>query len=605
MASQLYTLHKTSPYPLGASYTDKGVRFSVEIGVHTDCGVLIYPHNTSAPVKVPFPSWARAGRICSFELRPIGAKNSQELFSDGSGKGLKYLYYKDNEIFLDPYMQDSSGFGAFGDVTSPFSVVNVDENNVRSGFVPKPYSESIFYMLHVRGYTAHPSSGVKNKGTFRGVIQKLSYIKSLGVTGIIFMPVYEFNELMYAPEMIRKEGEKPGMVNFWGYTGGYYYVPKHAYSASGNPVKEMHEMIDAVHDAGMEVILQFRFVSGMSVRQVGDILRFWRDRYGVDGFQIIGTDLAIDEIMIDPVLYGCKILFDDALTRTDEKYNPEHGFMNIGYMSGIRKFLKGDPNSAPDAAFLIKNCDPVTHPVVFIARQDSMRAFDIVSYNEKHNEENGENGRDGADFNFSWNCGIEGPTRKKAIMDLRKKQLKNAFALLLMSQGTPLIYGGDEFANTQYGNNNPYNQDNATGYVKWTKSAFGQEILELVRSLIKIRSEHASIGSDHALSGRDYLSYGYPDVSMHGEELWRADIGPTSHSFGILYYDKYSDPEADKLIYIIYNMHWETKNIAVPKLKGHRKWELTLTSDEDNKYDHTSVISVVPRSFIILETYVR
>ncbi|MBO4900427.1 MAG: hypothetical protein J5509_09045 [Lachnospiraceae bacterium] len=600
----MYTLHKTVPYPLGAAYTPEGVRFVGEFALDADCGVLIYPESASAPIKIAFPSWAKEGRIRAMEVRFEGRDSISRFLKDSDGRGLKYLFYSGDEVFPDPRMEDSAGFGAFGEVTSCFSRVSTDTCIGNGDHYPIPFHDSVFYMLHVRGYTAHPSSKVKDKGTFRGVIQKLPYIKSLGVTAIILMPVYEFNEIIKLPDMIKKGDEPSGMVNFWGYTDGYYFVPKHAYSATGNPVKEMHEMVEAIHKAGIEVILQFKFPQRFSARDITDLLRFWRTIYNIDGFQLIGGGLPIDDIMSDPLLYGCKILCDDALTRTDEGYNPEHGHMDLGFMTDIRKFLKGDPNSAQAAAFQLRDSDPVSHPIVFIARQDTMRAMDVVSYNEKHNLENGENGLDGADYNYSWNCGIEGTTRKKAVLELRKRQLKNAFALTLLSQGTPLIYGGDEFGNTQFGNNNPYNQDNATGYIKWPSSNFAGEILDFVRKLLDIRHSHPSIGSDHPYTGRDFLSYGYPDISMHGEELWKADIGPTSHSFGILYYDKYNDDKDDRLIYLIYNMHWESKTIAVPKLRKGQKWEISITTDEQNAIDGNK-IQVRPRSIIILETYVR
>ncbi len=606
MTSRIYTLHKTSAYPLGAYKTDKGVRFSFETGTFIKCGVLLYPAGMSAPIKIEFPSWTKEGRICAAEVRFAGT-NIESYLSDSEGRGLRYLFFTDDEIFPDPYMQDSDGFGSFGQVTSPFSRLSTDKYVNEEVFAGTHYSDSLLYMVHVRGYTAHSSSGVKDRGTFRGLIRKLPYIQSLGVTGLILMPVYEFNEIIYAPDIIKKEDDKPVRVNYWGYAGGYYYVPKHAYSASGNPVAEMHEMIDAIHKAGIEVILQFMFKADMTVREITDILRFWRDRYHVDGFQLIGTGLPINDILSDPILYGCKILYDEAISMSGDKINPEHGYLDSGYMTDIRKFLKGDPNSALNASMQFKNADPSTHPIVYIARQDTMRAVDIVSYNEKHNEDNGENGRDGIDYNYSWNCGFEGITRKKSIVELRRKQLKNAFAMLLTSQGTPLIYGGDEFGNTQFGNNNPYNQDNATGYIKWTKSAFGTDILDFVKNLIKIRRSHPSIGADHSFTGRDYLSYGYPDVSMHGEELWRADIGPTSHDFGILYYDRYSDADDKRLIYLIYNMHWETKNIALPKLKGGSRWVIAATTDELNSLENIEDakeslhISIRARSIIILE----
>ncbi|MCR5595044.1 MAG: hypothetical protein K6G12_04295 [Lachnospiraceae bacterium] len=604
MALIPYTINKTVPYPLGAAYTARGVKFVGEFDTDARCGVLIYPESSSTPIKIEFPEWSREGRVCAMEIVFDGRDSVSKLLTDKDGRGLRYLFFSGDEVFPDPRMEDSCGFGEFGSVTSPFSRVSNDTSVSSALRQSVPFSKSVFYMLHVRGYTAHKSSKVKDKGTFSGIIQKLPYIKSLGVTGIILMPVYEFNEIICLPDMLKKGDEPSGMVNFWGYNDGYYFVPKYSFSAKGNPVREMHEMVNAMHDAGIEVILQFKFPSRFSSRDITDVLRFWRTRYDVDGFQLIGGGLPINDIMTDPIVYGCKILCDDALTRNDDLFNPEHGHMDLGFMTDIRKFLKGDPNSAQSAAYQLRDSDPVTNPIVFIARQDTMRAFDIVSYNEKHNLDNGENGIDGADYNYSWNCGIEGVTRKKAITELRKRQLKNAFAMTLLSQGTPLIYGGDEFGNTQFGNNNPYNQDNDTGYIKWPTGSFGTEILDFVKSLIAIRKDHPAVGCDHKLMGRDYLSYGYPDISMHGEELWRADIGPTSHSFGILYYDKYADESDERLLYLIYNMHWETKNIALPKLKNKMEWKVALTTDDTNLIDSTRIV-MNPRSFTLLETYVR
>ena len=316
MTSSPYTLHKTNAYPLGSSYTERGVRFSLECG-SGDCGVLMYPAGSGAPVKIPFPSWSREGRLMSMEVRFTGVDAVNRYLKDPDGRGLRYLFYAGDEIFPDPYMQDSAGFGGFGKVTSPFSRVSTDSYEHRDPFVPEPYSRSLLYMLHVRGYTAHSSSGVRDKGTFRGLIRKLPYIRTLGATGLILMPVYEFNELIYAPDILRGKDEKPAMVNFWGYTDGYYYVPKHSYSASGNPVREMHEMVDAIHEAGMEVILQFMFADGMTVREITDVLRFWRATYDVDGYQLIGGGLPIDEILQDPGYFDDE---DADLTDGDAGY---------------------------------------------------------------------------------------------------------------------------------------------------------------------------------------------------------------------------------------------------------------------------------------------
>ena len=333
-------------------------------------------------------------------------------------------------------------------------------------------------------------------------------------------------------------------------------------------------------------------------------MRFWHSRYNVDGFEPIGSNIPINDILADPYLYNVKVLFNQNVSNAGSDINPNHGFLDYGFMTDMRSFLKGDPNTSYKAAMRIKNNDPAVNPVNFIARQDTMRLFDIVSYNEKHNEANGENGRDGSDINYSWNCGVEGITKKRNINELREKQIKNALSFVLLSKGAPLIYGGDEFGNSQFGNNNPYNQDNETGYIKWSSNKLSKSLIEYTTELISIRKNHPSVYETMSLTGRDPKSYGFPDFSLHGEELWRADLGPTSHSFGVIFNDRYSSGQKDNLIYVIFNMHWEEMNVSLPKLKTQGVWKIKMVTDSENIIlESASEAKLAPRSAMILETY--
>ena len=593
-----YKIKPTHKYPLGAYCTDNGIRVSAEFKPGKECGIILFLDEETEPIKIAFPEWARTGRLVSGEIISLEKSNP---FLSKDGRGVKYLLFEGEDIYLDPYMCDGCGFGDFGVVSSPKSRADISELYEDKEKVYIANNDCIYYMLHVRGYTAHKSSKVSKPGTYQGLISKLGYIRELGATSIILMPVYEFNEIISNPLDSFATGEIGNNINFWGYTEGYYFKPKASFAATNNPNAEFRKLVSEVHKKGMEIILQFWFPDAYSSRKITDVLRFWKNRYCIDGFQLIGSNVPVDDICLDPELYGCKVITEFGINITSDNFNPNHCSIDSSYMIDLRKFLKGDPNSAYQAALRLKTSDPITKPIGFIARQDTMRALDLVSYNEKHNEANGENGRDGADYNFSWNCGYEGITRKKTIISLRERQLKNAWALTLFGQATPLIYGGDEFANTQLGNNNPYNQDNDIGYIKWTNNSLGKEILDFVKQCIKIRNEHPIIHCGFNLTGRDFLSLGYPDVSLHGEELWRADLGPTSHCFGILYFDKYADSNDDRLIYIIYNMHWEEQDIALPKLKSNKGWNVVLTNDINNVYKDKKMIHIAPRSFIILE----
>lgn len=612
METNTYTIKSTESLPLGAAYTDAGVRFASVFNSTCDCGVLIFLKDSNGPLKIPFPEECRHGRIFSMEVCGLGEFDN-------------YLYYEGENIFLDPYMKASFGYGDFGVETKPFSVVSKD-NYIHVNKRPEyKFSECVFYMLHVRGFTAHNSSRVKEKGTYRGLMSKLDYIKSLGVTSVILMPVYEFNEIIksaadikaYIPsenisDTIRELGRftnskeeypKP-MVNYWGYTDGYYYTPKHSYASSQDAVLEFHELVEKAHSIGLEIILQFSFPKDYTTGQITDILRFWEEKYNVDGFQIIGCGINYSEILKDPLIYGLKLLSDEVPYIHGNDFNPSHGHTDMGYLVDMRCFLKGDPNHAEIAAKRMRDADPVRHPINTLARQDTMRLSDIVMYNEKHNLENGENGCDGADLNFSWNCGVEGATRKKNILALREKQIKNALIFTILSQGSPLIYSGDEFGNTQYGNNNPYNQDNATSYIKWSSSSMTGELLDFTRKLIAIKKGHPALCSDHLISGRDQLSLGYPDVSLHGSSLWRPDLSPTSHSFGILYFDKYFNMDDDRLVYITINMHWEKQDIALPKTVD-AEWKKLISSDDKNIIQDNRAVTLEPRSIMVLETVVK
>lgn len=600
---KIYPILSLNNVRLGAYYDTDGICFVFEIIPEKECGVIIYPDSSNIPVKITFPKEVLHGKIAAAK---IVFDKSLGIITDTNdiliGNGLRYLLFSGENVYPDPYMTAADGFGDFGQETSVLSRVDSDNKSYSTAFEHPTNSNRIYYMLHVRGFTAHSSSKVKNPGTFSGVISKLQYINDLGVSTIILMPIYEYNERIISQEGVTNIDSNQNKINFWGYTDGYYYLPKTSFSSNNNAIEEFHLLIENAHSMSMEILLQFWFPDFYSARKITDILRFWSERYNVDGFQLVGSGLPIEDIMSDPFLYGRIILYDASIDCNINEYTPTIGYLNNHYMNNIRQFLKGDPNTAFTAAMHIREYDSKKNNINYLARQDTMRLYDIVSYNEKHNEDNGENGCDGADYNFSWNCGYEGPTKRKNVIQLRTKQFKNALTILLMSQGNPLIYSGDEFGNTQYGNNNPYNQDNAIGYVKWSNSVVSKDFLAFFKILMQIRKSHPCLGSGKQLCGRDYLSFGYPDVSFHGSELWKSDLGSTSHSFGMLLSDYYADKNDKRMIFVLFNMHWEKQELAIPKLKNQMKWKLSVSTDEKNTLLNTQSIEMQPRSICILET---
>ena len=213
--------------------------------------------------------------------------------------------------------------------------------------------------------------------------------------------------------------------------------------------------------------MQFYFPPEIRAVEILDILKYWVLEYHIDGFHLMSAVLPMDLIAGEPLLSETMLLTGDCCACAGNAKTRNQGFLSDGFLYDMRRFIKGDDNMINSFLFHLRESKDEVGVVNSIARWDGFRLVDLVSYDRKHNEENGENNQDGVDYNCSWNCGVEGKSRKKSIQELRLRQMKNAVTILLMSQGTPLLYSGDEFANTQGGNNNPYCQDNDTAWIKW------------------------------------------------------------------------------------------------------------------------------------------
>ena len=288
----------------------------------------------------------------------------------------------------------------------------------------------------------------------------------------------------------------------------------------------------------------------------------------------------------DPLLSHTKIMSEGF--QLEEIYEERHipNFRNLaeyndGFMLDVRRFLKGDEGQLAPFAWRARR-NPSEYAVInYMANHNGFTLLDAVSYDEKHNEANGEENHDGTDYNYSWNCGEEGPSRKKKTLALRARQLRNAFVLLLLSQGTPLIYGGDERGNSQSGNNNVYCQDNELSWVNWkTGKAFGF-LTDYVKGLIAFRRAHPVFHQKQELRMTDYLSCGHPDLSYHGKRAWLGDFENYSRSVGAFYGGDYIEAnsggkETDSFFYVAYNMHWIPHEFALPDLPGKGNWKIAI-----------------------------
>lgn len=568
------------PYPLGVTTEYGRTCFSAVMKRGKDCGILLYDGKTGKETALPFGRQHKYGSIYSLAVKDLD-----------TGR-YSYNYYEDGVTFTDPYAKKIHGHEKWGKKAS----------FLRGGFLSctyewegdrplvHPYEESIFYCLNVRAFTKHVSSRVEQRGTFRGIVEKIPYLRELGITGIELMPAYEFDEvedpvLSGSMEEARRscadlpqEGRR---LNCWGYKEGFYFAPKAAYAFGADVELEFKDMVKELHRSGIEVVMQFYFPDTVKQGMIPEVIKYWVLEYHIDGIHLKGERIPVSVIATEPLLTDTKIWYDDFPCRELYGTDSPPAYRNLAsyndsYMYTARRFLKGDDNTLGAFLELQRKNPPQSGVINYVTNYYGFTLADMVSYERKHNEGNGENNRDGSDCNASWNCGMEGPSRRKNIMSLREKQMKNALTMLFLSQGTPLLYSGDEFGNTRYGNNNPYCQDNRIGWVKWSESSLGQTIFEATKKLIALRKAHPVLHNAKEYKNLDSIGCGYPDLSYHGEDAWRPELSGGSRFAGVLYCGCYAvkDGADDNFFYIAYNMHWENHSFALPKLPNGMKWYL-------------------------------
>ncbi len=553
---------------LGVTYGDGSINIAVENKEGRPLLLeLFYRKGLKKAASIRFPSSSVLGDICSMKIKDIDPD--------------KYAYrLKTGNIeFVDAYAMGITGNERFGHR----KIYGLFVKNDREFCCKRPctaWNESFFYLLNVRGFTRDRSSKVLNRGTFKGLTEKLDYLKKLGITAVILQPVYDFDETMEAGI----SGEK--RLNFWGYAGGNYMAPKQAYSC-GDACSEFRDMVEEFHRNDIEVILQFYFPEDIREFYITDCIRHWVLDYNIDGVQLMGSCLPLRNLMTDPVLKSTKILVTDpdmdAIYGNKLPDKKNTGAMLDSFMYDCRKFLKGDEDMLRSFSMHVLNNPEKCAAVNYLTNYYGFTLNDLVSYDRKHNEANGESNKDGGDYNYSWNCGVEGKSRKKAVNLLRRKQVRNALCFIFLSQGTPMMRAGDEFLNTQKGNNNAYCQDNKISYLNWEDLEKNADIYDYVCKLSKFRKTHPVFRSAVRKKMMDYVSCGYPDVSFHGEQAWHADFANYNRHFAVMYagaYEKSEKGGRDDDFYVIYNMHWMNHRFHPPKAPKSKEWKMIMTSEE-------------------------
>ena len=573
---------------MGLTRTDGGIHVSA-VAAAKACSLLLFvkedKNGKEARFRevrnIPFPEEGKTGHVWSMTL-------------NGAFDDLYYAFEADGKRFSDPYGRSFAGRERWGRLShakrlllSPVAEPEFDWQGDRPLHIP--YEDCIVYRAHVRGLTKHASSGTEHRGTFRGIVDKIHYLKELGITTLELLPVVEFQEVMM-PENVEGNpygtSEPTGRLNYWGYAKAGMFAPKASYADPGtNPVTEFKYMVRELHKAGLEVVPELYF-SGREVPEfVLETVRFWVREYHVDGIHLTGYAPTV-LLATDPYLAGTKLW---ALSWEAEKPaagEKKHlGEYNDGFLIDMRRALKGDEEQMSSLIYRNRRNPAETGVLNFMAGTNGFTMMDMVSYDQKHNEANGENNRDGSDYNYSWNCGAEGHVRKKKIQELRSRQLRNAMLLLFLSQGTPVLLAGDEFGNSQNGNNNAYCQDNEISWLNWNLNKWDQALLDFVKHVIAFRKAHPVFHMEQEPRVMDYLACGHPDISYHGVNAWQPEFENFRRQIGILYcgaYAKKPNGENDDFFFVIFNMHWEPHSFALPNLPKNLVWSLAFdTSDSE------------------------
>ncbi len=360
-----------------------------------------------------------------------------------------------------------------------------------------------------------------------------------------------------------------------------------------------------------------------------DCLRHWVIAYRIDGFRfdlasILGRNEdgspmskppLLESLAFDPILGDVKLIaeaWDAGGMYQVGSFPSWNRWMewNGKYRDDLRSFLKGDNGKEQVAANRITGSPDIYNPldrghfasINFLTCHDGFTLHDLYTYNEKHNLANGWNNTDGANDNYSWNCGVEGETSDAAINAMRRRLVKNACVTLMLSRGIPMFLAGDEFGNTQFGNNNAYCQDNIISWLDWNMLENNKELFNFFQYMIWFRKKHRTIRID-----TEKCSLNYPFISQHGLHPFWCDYQGNHHYVGIMYAGKNKKGE-DELVYLAINAFWESQTIELPTPPEGRSWYVAVDT-----YSEISVIqdmiridgpiTIKDRTVMVMETY--
>lgn len=542
---------------------------------------------------------------------------------------LNYAYKIKGKWVFDPYAKELSSSKIWGKKARHLFGKIFHNASFDWKETPRPshkLSELIIYEMHVRGFTQDPSSGVKNRGSFLGMIEKIPYLLDLGINAVELLPVYEFDETAHHHD--------PNLFNYWGYSPVSFFSLMGRYGT----VTEFKEMVRAFHKAGIEVILDvvYNHVGRSPFDKIAKSTYFILDKKGhhtnytgcgntlntndphlieliVASLRYFYEEMHVDGFRFDLASIFCrgangsilehppilKRLADDpAFRRVKFIVEPWDcsGLYQVGTFPGkrrfyhwngqfrdhVRRFLRGSDASAGPFASAIAGSAHF-HSISFITAHDGFTLHDLVSYKEKHNEANGEDNQDGNNANESDNCGEEGPTEDPEILALRKKQMKNFVMALFFSMGTPMMQMGDEYGHTRLGNNNAYCQDNRLNYFLWDELEKKEELYSFFKACIALRKSCSLFQNSYFLDDSS-VTWHQPD--------W-------SHESRLVSYFLHDEK---KTYFLAFNASPDWIDLQLPEPKNGKKWQRILDTALDPQVDMEieTHYSLAPNSSVLI-----
>jgi len=626
-------LSKGKPFPLGSSLTSQGINFSLVATNAEYVEILLFEKEDSISPKSIFkldqthnkgPYWhaeiKNLDEGCIYAFR-VKQKNNE----------INNNYEK--KVLIDPCSRGITGWGSYKrenalktqeNTNSCLKSVVCDRKlfNFKDYPRPKhPWEETIIYELHIKSFT---ESTDKTESCFKKFLNKIPYLKELGITSIELLPIFCFDPTD-APN---------GLENFWGYSPINWFTPHFEYLSNESAEKnreEFRKLVEECHKADIEIILDvvynhtsegdykgpaicwkgidenlyyfigkdkiYQDVSGCGntiaanrglVRKlIIESLKCWASEFGVDGFRFdLGIALSrgenlspldnppiFEDIECEPELVDIKFISEPwdcgGLYKLGDFPSKNTFTWNGHFRDDLRRFWKGDKDTAWNMSDKIKGTPSIykedkifPKSINFITSHDGFTLKDLVTFDKKHNFANKEQNRDGDNHNNSWNHGTEGPTTNLSINDLRKRQQKNLILSLLISKGVPMILMGDEIGRSQGGNNNSWCQNNILGWMNWEHSQQDLELFEYFKYVIKIRKKLINIFNP-SFSPNNQKNVNIPKYHWHGTNLDSPDWSSWSHTIAFSINKGNTNP----LVWIGLNAYSKSIDFPLPKCK--------------------------------------